>query len=71
MKVVIHEHIGVQEDLIVLYGNLQAVQEDLAVLLISKDGFSLIPTAGDMIEGSGILNAKGSGHAPFLAQPSE
>ena len=47
---------------------VKCVQKGLAVPIIPKDCFSLIPPAGDMVNSAGIFYAQGTGHVRNLLQ---
>ena len=38
-----------------------------AVAIVFKDGFALVSSVGDVVERTGVLDAKWSNHASFLA----
>jgi hypothetical protein len=38
---------------------MKGIEKGHAVLIVSKDCFSLIPTAGDMVNSAGIFYAEG------------
>ena len=63
-----HEAVGVTEPVVAFVDVLESVQKVLAVLVISKDWFLLIPTGSYMIDCAGILYAKRTGHNATIAQ---
>jgi hypothetical protein len=49
MKVVAHEHVGVNPDLVNPGGCLQLIEKDRSIPVIGEDILSFVPPAGDSI----------------------
>jgi hypothetical protein len=62
MIVVGHETVGVAQPIITFVDVLKGVEEILAVLVIFEDGLLFVAARGNMIYGSRVFYAKGSGH---------
>ena len=62
MEVVGHEDVGMEADLIDRQGGLEFLQECFTVRIIAENYSSFIATAGDVIEGVGIIDPERSCH---------
>ena len=62
-----HEHIAVKPEAVFVLRFLQVRFESVIVRFGEEDSLALVPTSGDVVEGSRVLDAKGSGHAASLS----
>src|SRR5206468_4890688 len=68
MDVVVHEAIGPDGEPELLPVMLQAPQVELAVRVVAKNRFSLIPPRHDVVERPGKLDPKRARHGPIIPQ---
>ena len=59
---VVHETIGVADPIVALIDVLKGIEEVFAVPVVPEYGFLLVATGGNVINGSGIFYAEGTGH---------
>jgi len=69
--VVAHEAVGMAEPGISVIDMLQGAQEILAVLVVSKNSFLFISSAGDMIDRSRIFYAQRTSHRETISSLCE
>jgi len=62
MEMVGHQNVAVEFDGIDVDGLIEKLQEAAAIRVIAIDVFLFIAAAGNVINGVGVLDAKGSGH---------
>jgi len=60
---VVHQAIGVADPVVAPCDVLEGVQEGDAVLVAPVDGLFLIAARGDVVDGAGVFDPKGSCHA--------
>jgi hypothetical protein len=70
MKVVRHQHVAVQLDFVDRQGLGEKLEKSLSVRIVLKDVSLFISAAGDVVDGTGVLNPQGSGHTVLIAFPS-
>jgi hypothetical protein len=68
MVMVCHETVGVTDPIVALHNLGQDIQKRLAISIILVDRFPPVPPGCHVVEGSGELDAQGSGHAQSLAR---
>ena len=64
--VIVHEAVGVAEEFEAGRRLLENAEERSAVHFVKEDGLAGVSPRRDVIEGAGILDAKGTGHGPTL-----
>jgi hypothetical protein len=69
MIMVVHQDIGMNQDTIAIMVILHEAKELYPVPCIKKDSSPLIPTAGNMIQGSRIFNPNSSSHSLYISYP--
>ena len=70
MKVIVHQAIGLHLPTGLAARLSQRLKKALAVAVILKEGFASIPAIHHMINRSGILDSKFSGHSRKLSPPT-
>ena len=70
MIVVGHEAERMADPVVTFHHLRQHTQKRLTILIVLENRLSPIASGGDVVQGSGKLNAQGSGHVPSLARDS-
>ena len=66
--VVVHQTVGVAGPVVAPCDVLEGVQECDAVLVAPVDGLLLIAARGDVVDGAGVFDPKGSCHATGISE---
>jgi hypothetical protein len=69
MKVVIHQAIGMQQEMKPSNDVRQHIEEPLSVLIIDEDGLPGVAAGGDVVERAGKFDAQRSGHEEEYSLP--
>jgi hypothetical protein len=62
MKMIVHETPSMELPAGFLAGFAEGGEEGAAVLIVTKDGLAPVAAIDEVVDGSGKLNAQGSGH---------
>jgi hypothetical protein len=65
---IVHETVGVAEPVVASIDESKDLKKCLSILVVFEYGFFIVAPIGDMIYGSGVLNAKWTGHEGSLSE---
>src|SRR3990170_303714 len=65
---IVHEAVGVTEPVVAFIDEGKDFEECLSILVVLEYGFFIIATIGDVINRSGVFNAKWTGHEGSLSE---
>src|SRR3990170_8202232 len=65
---IVHEAVGVTEPVVAFIDEGKDFEKCLSVLVVLEYGFFIIATIGDVINRSGVFNAKWTGHEGSLSE---
>ena len=66
--VIVHHTVGMTEPVISFIDMLECVQEVDPVLVVLENGLLFIAAGGEVINGAGVFNAEGAGHAVMVSE---